>query len=441
MQNQFNKYCENIGLAKDAKILLALSGGLDSMALLYLLHGADYHVEVAHCNFNLRGRESDEDTSFVRDVCNRIGLKLHIKHFDTDAYAKAQAISIQMAARELRYTWFEALRRQRAIDYVATAHHGDDQVETILMNLSRGTGLKGLEGIRAVNDFLIRPLLFTDRAALEHWVDQQNIPYREDSSNASTKYSRNKIRHEVIPALKEINPSLSTTIKQNISRFSGAVANLNFLYEKERSKLMTQRSEQIYIDVLTLKTYPAPIDILYYFLASYGFNDWAAMQKLLYSDSGKTLSSNSHHLLKNREELILIPIEDKDSAVYQIAENQNQINHPINIELSTVSATNFKISKEARIAAVDYDKLTFPLTIRKWQKGDVFYPLGMKGKKKISDFFIDNKMSLFEKDNTWLLCSGNDIVWVIGLRLDDRFKLVENSQKVYLAQLNISDHE
>lgn len=441
MQHRFNKYCEGFGLAKNAKILLALSGGLDSMALLHLLHNSGYHIEVAHCNFNLRAEESDEDARFVAQICESLKLPLYIKRFDTKAYAQKQGVSIQMAARDLRYNWFEELRSEKGLDFIATAHHADDLVESVLINLSRGTGIKGLQGIKALNAHLIRPLLFTDREVLEFWVNRQGISYREDSSNASTKYSRNKIRHHVVPVLKEINPSLSTTFGQNSLRFEGAESNLNFFYEQERAKLLVQKGEKLHIDLKILKKYPSPIDVLFYFLADYGFNDWYAIQNLVSSNSGKSILSSNHQLLKNREELILAPVEDKTQELYFVTERQTKLLTPVDLRLSVLSAKNYTISKDSSVAAIAYDKLQFPLCVRKWKRGDVFYPIGMKGKKKISDFFIDKKLSLFEKENTWLLCSGDDIVWVIGYRMDDRFKLVENSQKVYLAQLNVSDHE
>ena len=436
MQKQFLKYCEQIGLNLQTKILVAVSGGLDSIALLHLFHLSGFSIEVAHCNFNLRGEESNGDEQFVKEMCAYLGVSFHCKHFNTEKYAQDSSVSIQMAARDLRYAWFEELRVEHKLDFIATAHHQDDQIETVLLNLSRGTGLKGLHGILAKQHFLIRPLLFCDRHSLELWMAEKGYSHREDSSNASEKYSRNKIRHQVLPVLKEINPSLSNTFRENTDRFRSSEKNLSFLYEKERSNLFIQKGEDQHLILSELKKYPSPIDVVFYFISEYGFNDWNAIEKLFSSESGKMIFSKSHQLLKNREELVLKIKEEKLENIYSIQKHAQEFSEPICLSLSCKSAADFQIKKDTFEAALDYDKLSFPLELRKWQKGDVFHPLGMKGKKKLSNFFIDKKMSLFEKENIWLLCSNKQIVWVVGHRIDDRFKLVENSQKVYIVQLN-----
>jgi tRNA(Ile)-lysidine synthase len=341
-----------------------------------------------------------------------------------------------MAARDLRYSWFEELRVEYKLDFIATAHHQDDQIETILLNLSRGTGLKGMHGILAKQQYIIRPLLFCDRQVLESWMKEQAYLHREDSSNASVKYSRNKIRHQVLPVLKEINPSLSNTFQQNTERFAAAEQNLSFLYEKERSNLFIQKGQELHLVLSELKKYPSPIDVVFHFISEYGFNDWKAIDNLLSSESGKVISSETHLLLKNREELVLKIKEAKLVRAYSIEENTSHLSEPISLSLYCESAKGFQIPKSSIEAALDFDKLSFPLELRKWQNGDIFHPIGMRGKKKLSDFFIDKKMSLFEKQNTWILCSNNQIVWVVGHRMDERFKLVENSQKVYLVKLN-----
>ena len=436
MQKQFLKYCEKIGLNNETKILLTVSGGLDSMALLHLFHLSGFSIEVAHCNFNLRGKESNGDEQFVKEICNSIQIPFHCKHFDTETYSQLEGISIQMAARDLRYAWFEELRVERELDFIATAHHQDDQTETILLNLSRGTGLKGMHGILSVQNHLIRPLLFADRQQLESWMSSKDLNYREDSSNASVKYSRNKIRHQVLPILKEINPSLSNTFQENTERFAASEKNLSFLYEKGCSNLFIQKGEEQHLILFELKKYPSPIDVVFYFISEYGFNDWKAIDNLLSSESGKVISSETHLLLKNREELVLKIKEAKLVRAYSIEENTSHLSEPISLSLYCESAKGFQIPKSSIEAALDFDKLSFPLELRKWQNGDIFHPIGMRGKKKLSDFFIDKKMSLFEKQNTWILCSNNQIVWVVGHRIDERFKLVENSQKVYLVKLN-----
>ena len=436
MKKQFLKYCEKIGLNKEIKILLTVSGGLDSMALLHLFHLSDFSVEVAHCNFNLRGEESNGDEQFVKDVCHSLNIPFHCKQFDTEKYTLTEGVSIQMAARDLRYAWFEEIRSANSIDFIATAHHQDDQIETVLLNLSRGTGLKGMHGILSLHNNLVRPLLFTDRKALESWISSNDLSYREDSSNASVKYSRNKIRHQVLPVLKEINPSLSKTFQENTQRFRASEQNLSFLYEKQRENLFIQKGDEYHLVLDELKKYPSPIDVVFHFIAEYGFNDWKAIEQLLSAASGKMISSETHLLLKDREVLVLRAKQTLALDSYLIEESVDSIEVPLSMEISSKDLNNFQLEKDPKQAALDFDKLSFPLELRKWKNGDVFHPLGMKGKKKLSDFFIDKKMSLFEKENTWILCSDNQIVWVVGHRIDERFKLVENSQKVYLVKLN-----
>jgi tRNA(Ile)-lysidine synthase len=436
MQKQFLKYCKKTGLRDKAKILIAVSGGLDSMALLYLFRQSGFSVQAAHCNFNLRGEESDGDEQFVKETCDALDIPIHIKHFDTETHARSRGVSIQMAARDLRYAWFEEVRAANDLDHIATAHHQDDQIETILLNLSRGTGLKGMHGILAVQNKLIRPLLFTDRSALETWMSANNFSYREDSSNASLKYSRNKLRHQVIPILKEINPSLSNTFQENVERFGGGEQNLSFLYEKQRQFIVLQKGDEQHIVLSELLKYPSPMDVLFHFINVFGFNDWKAIENLMNSESGKIISSETHELLKDRRVFILREKQNEFNHSFHIAKEQESVSDPICLSFQMVDGKKFELNTSEHIAALDFDKLQFPLELRKWQKGDVFQPLGMRGKKKLSDFFIDQKMSLFEKENTWLLCSSGQIVWVVGYRIDERFKLVEASQKVYLVRLN-----
>ena len=436
MQKAFLKYCNEIGLSKDDKILVALSGGLDSVALLYLMHMSGFYVEAAHCNFNLRGEESDADAQFVKELCAGLGLPVHVKNFDTEAHSNDFGVSIQMAARDLRYAWFEELRSKNGLAYIATAHHRDDQVETVLINFSRGTGLKGMQGMKPLQNKIIRPLLFTDRSALELWMQKEKHAYREDSSNASIKYTRNKLRHQVIPILKTLNPSLSTTVQENVERFAGSETNLSFLLEKERKNIVLQKGTEQHFILSALTAYPSSSSVLYYFISDFGFHDWKAIENMLNSESGKIIYSQTHALLKDREVLVLREKKTVEQSKYLIKKTKLGISSPLQMQFSCVPAKDFKINTSSLVAALDYDKLTFPLELRKWKEGDIFQPLGLKGKKKLSDFFIDQKKNIFEKENTWLLCSDDQIVWVVGSRIDERFKLVEKTQKVYLAELN-----
>ncbi len=436
MQKRFLKYCESIGLNPDVKVLVAVSAGLDSMALLHLFRLSGFSVQVAHCNFNLRGEESDGDEVFVKEICAKYDISIHTKHFDTEDYANSNSISIQMAARELRYTWFEELRSAFDLDYTATAHHQDDQIETLLINLSRGTGLKGMRGILPQQGTLIRPLLFTDRPALETWMHHHDFIFREDSSNASVKYARNKLRHQVIPILKELNPSLSKTYQENAERFGSASENLAFFYEKQRAVLILKKEGAHHIVLSELLKHPSPMDVLFYFIDPFGFNDWDAIENLIHAESGKVVSSTTHELLKDRDVFVLREKQKEVQQSFYITEDQKHLSDPISVGFSVQEAKGFNPNRGSGCAVLDFDKIQFPLVLRRWQKGDVFKPLGMQGKKKVSDFFIDQKMSLFEKENVWLLCSSGEIVWIVGHRIDERFKLVETTQKVYLVQLN-----
>lgn len=436
MQKKFLKYCESIGLKSEVKILLAVSGGLDSMALFHLFRLSGFSIEVAHCNFKLRGEESDGDEGFVKEICAAFKIPFHKKSFDTEDYAHSNSVSIQMAARTLRYAWFEVLLSEFDIAYTATAHHRDDQVETLLINLSRGTGLKGMRGILPKQGTLVRPLLFTDRAALETWMHQQDFIFREDSSNASLKYARNKLRHQVIPILKELNPSLSKTYQENAARFASAQKNRVYFYEKHRADLILKKGAVQHIVLDELLNFPSPMDVLFYFINPFGFHDWDAIDALIHAESGKVVFSDTHELLKDREVLVLREKYEKAQNSFYISENQTLLNDPISMRFIQKEAEGLVMDRTKECAVLDFDKLQFPLHLRRWQKGDVFKPIGMRGKKKVSDFFIDQKMSLFEKENVWLLCSSGEIVWVVGHRIDERFKLVEATQKVYLVQLN-----
>ena len=436
MQKQFLKYCSKIGLNQQSTVLVAVSGGLDSMALLHLFQSSNFEIIVAHCNFNLRAEESDADQHFVKSACKSLGVPFYTKHFDTESIVHTEGVSIQMAARDLRYLWFEELRIAKNIDFIATAHHQDDQTETLLLNLCRGTGIKGMHGILANHNLLIRPLLFTDRKSLLSWMNLNGFTFREDLSNASLKYTRNKIRHKVLPVLKEINPSLPLTMQQNAERFYGSENNLSFFYERDKNKFIKSVGQDIHLDLTAIQLYPSPIDLLFYFLSEYGFQDWKAIENLLISSTGKVVSSKSHQLLKNRNSFVLTKTKTINTNEYLIQEDLRFISNPINLTFESASFEEFNFPKTTSVAALDLNCLQFPLLLRKWKSGDVFQPLGMKGKKKLSDFFIDRKLTVFDKRNIWVLCSGTKIVWIVGHRIDERFKLVKNSQKVYLVQLN-----
>lgn len=415
-----------------AKLLIAVSGGLDSMVLLDLLLKLNLDVAVAHCNFQLRGEESNADEDFVKNYCHENSIQGFFQKFDTKQFAEDEKISIQVAARKLRYEWFYELLDTENFDFVATAHHLDDQLETFLINFSRGTGLDGLCGIPSQNDKIIRPLLIFSRAEIETFVNENQLKWREDSSNASDKYLRNKIRHQVVPILKELNPrfleSFENTI-QNLNQVQSLVDDASrIVYRKVVQDIENQKIINLK-ELLQLPNYQA---YLFQWLSPFGFSAWQDIYDLVKAQSGKQIFSEHFRLLKDRETLIIEPKSEKTSDEYLINKNQAELNFPLKLRLSYVS----EIGKpDSKTIFVDADALKFPLQLRKWQEGDYFYPFGMNGKKKLSKFFKDEKFSIIDKENAWLLCSENQIVWLVGKRLDDRFKVTENTQTIIKIQL------
>ena len=434
MRNKIQNYIiEKSLFSKENKLILGISGGADSVCLMHLLLELDYNFELAHCNFNLRGDESDEDEIFVRKLAKEYQLELHVKHFDTQNYANENKVSVQMAARDLRYAWFYDLLLSENAKYIAIAHHANDDIETFFINLVRGSGLKGLLGIKAKTDSIVRPLMAVSRAEIEQFLKKNDISFREDSSNTSLKYLRNKIRHELIPLLTEMNPSIQKTISDEIKILEG-VAEVYYKQIERIKKEMIQNEEAIIqlkiSDLLALK----PINnYLYELLKPYGFSTIDRIVESLKGQSGKQFFSSTHKLLVDREFIFISELDIKQNELIIIQENTNSIKSPIHLNFS--KSDNIKWQDDLSSAQVDFEKLQFPLTLRKWKDGDKFIPLGMKTFKKLSDFFIDNKFSLLDKNKQWLLCSGKDVVWVVGHRIDNRYKLESKTKKVYIAQL------
>ena len=420
------------------KILVALSGGIDSMVLFHLLYHAGFKVSIAHCNFGLRGNESDEDEAFVKRIAEEIKVPYFTEFFQTSEYAKAHKQSIQMAARELRYVWLEQIRDECNYRYIAIAHNMDDNVETLLINLSRGTGMKGLAGIPVKSGSIIRPLLFARREDIVRYARKNLIEYREDSSNTSTKYRRNFIRHKIVPLFRELNPAFNTAASQLIENMT-LVKNMYYREMERIGKDAVQISPletRIRIEALRNNEYSG----LFFneFLSVLGFSSKIIGQiiRAFNSEPGKIFYSPTHRLLKDREFFILTSRDSGIEPKYYIDEDTPEISLPINMQFELHdNDEGFIIPNDPAIACLDYHQMHFPLILRKWQKGDYFQPLGMEGLKKLSDFFIDNKLSLVEKENTWILASGNRIVWVVGLRIDERFKITEKTTKVWVARL------
>ena len=441
MLNLFNSYITKEKLfSKTDKILLTVSGGMDSIVMCELFHKAGLKFGIAHCNFQLRGDESEGDENFVEELAEKYKVEFHSVSFDTSTFAKKNKLSIQVAARQLRYQWFEEIREQFDYKYIATAHHQNDSIETFFINLLRGTGIAGLHGILPKQNKIIRPLLFSTREQIEIFAKKSNLKHREDSSNASDKYLRNKIRHQLIPLLKELNPNIGQTISEDIQRLGDTEKIYKKEIEAKRSKIVKEEKNSIRLSIKELKKLEPLEPYLFEFLYPLGFNSATVNEIIasLNSQSGKKFFSSTHRLIKDRDFLIIEPYQvsgQKKDAKYSIKKSQKKITvENFEILCSSVNAKNHKLKVSDNIANIDFNKLQFPLEIRKWEKGDVFYPLGMKGQKKLSDFFIDKKLSIPQKENTWLLTSNNQIVWVIGLRMDDRFKITDKTTKIYFVE-------
>lgn len=429
-----NHITKNFPFLNGKKLLLATSGGLDSMVMVDLFSQLSYEIAIAHCNFQLRGVESFEDQNFVQNYADSKGINLFLTQFDTETFAKDYKLSTQVAARQLRYSWFYELLETQQYDYILTAHHADDNLETFLINLVRGTGIDGLTGIPAENENVIRPLLIFSRQEIEQYAKDNNIDWREDSSNASDKYMRNKIRHHLVPLLKELNPDFLTTFckTQNYLEESRVMAeDASIMVYQHVAK---EKGEEVYFDLNKLRELPNYKSYLYQWLHEYGFSAWEDIYDLVDGQSGKQIFSNGFRLLKNRDFLILSneKLEDKIDE-YRIEKDQKEIETPLHLSFNRITEIT---SGSGTTIFVDEDKLRFPLVLRRWKEGDVFHPFGMEGKsKKVSKFFKDIKLSLIEKENTWILCSSNEIVWIVGLRQDDRFRIENSTQNTLKIQL------
>ncbi len=436
MLEQFQNFIkkEKLFNAED-KILLAVSGGMDSVLMCELFHKAGFKFAIAHCNFQLRGEESNQDETFVSDLSKKYNVPFFVTSFQTNDYAKKRGISIQMAARELRFNWFQELIESENYDYVATAHHLDDQIETFFVNLSRGTGIAGLHGILPKHGNIIHPLLFVFRKDIEEYISENKIDYREDSSNKSTKYKRNKLRHDILPLFEELNPNFSEIITKNINQLRES----EIIFRKEinrfKRKAVHSKSGKTFVNIKILKNYNQTSTYLYEFLTQYNFSYTTVgdIVRSLDEISGKQFFSETHRLLKDRECLIIAPLSDnKFGDDYFIEKGKLEISEPINLSFHSIEySDDYKIPKQSSIAALDSSKLEFPLVLRKWKQGDYFYPLGMNKKKKLSNFFIDEKFSIIDTENIWLVCSGEKIAWIVGHRIDNRFRINKNTKDIF----------
>lgn len=435
---QFNRHLfDNKLVNQSDKVLLAVSGGRDSMLMLSLFIQSGFSVEIAHCNFNLRGDESDGDEQLVRKYANSNNIPIHVKHFDTKHYAEEHKVSIQVAARELRYVWFEELRSQQKCAVIAVAQHKNDHVETALLNLTRGTGIRGLGGIQKIRDYIIRPLLFLDAKDILQLVSNLGIPFRDDSSNFSTKYARNKIRLDIIPEFEKLNPEFIAVMNDNMDRFQESIAVLDdFVNELRRDIFIATKADTWEIDKSCIAN--KKIGLLYLLFEPFHFTKSVLedMYSSLNGESGRIFESEEFVLLIDRNVLLLkrkvqdietIVIDDVRDSEYQWG------SHKLKVSCSD----DCTIVAMSQVAKIDLDNIIWPIKIRTWQEGDFFQPLGMKGKKKLSDLFIQRKVNVLAKSETPILVNGNgDIMWVVGFQLDDRYKITQKTKKVLKLEFN-----
>jgi len=424
---------------RDSKVLAAVSGGMDSVLMVHLLKSAGYNFGIAHCNFTLRGDESLSDQEFCNNLAMQLGVPFHTINFDTLKHAAAEKISTQMAARDLRYQWFEQVRQQSGYTVIALAHHQNDAIETILLNLTRGTGIAGMHGILPKNGNLVRPLLFLGREEVQGIINENSLAYVEDSSNASAKYARNKIRLEVIPKLKELNPALEQTFEKNLGHFRDLELFLEQQIATLKKDLFNHKGDEIHIEIAAIKKLEPKRLLLYKLLQEFGFNETVIddLIESLDKHAGRVFESAGHRLLLDRGKLILTKLSQGTRQEVIVGKNEREVNYR-GYKLSVLHDDSPLIVKNNPMAvSIDTDLLIYPLTLRSWKQGDRFYPLGMRKAKKISDFFIDQKVPLHGKEAIPLLVNGNgDIIWIGGFRPDDRYKVSDNTKKVTIFELN-----
>ena len=449
MYNRFKIHLEQsfpeIG---NSSLLIAISGGIDSVVLLDLLSKVGVELSLAHCNFKLRGKDADDDAIFTHDLARRYNVPFHVKEFDTKAYALLHNCSIQVAARELRYDWFKELMTENEYSFLLTAHHADDNLETFMINLSRGTGIDGLCGIPERSDYILRPLLVFSKEEINQYASQKDLKWREDLSNQDNKYLRNKIRKELIPIFKQISPSFLETFSSSVNNLKGTREivgdRMQVVREKVIDKEFSSDHAVVHFKVKPLLEFSENTAYLYQLFHLYGFHQWNDIKSLLTAQSGKQVLSKTHRLVKHRDHILLSQISNQDFKDTEVSIEDHDGLIPLetsSLLLETKKEPHFRfdncLDQGLQVALFDKDLLSFPLVVRKWKKGDYFYPIGMKGKKKLSKFFKDEKYSLLDKENIWLLCSGEDIIWIIGRRMDNRFKISDKTKTILKATLQI----
>jgi tRNA(Ile)-lysidine synthase len=438
MLKDFEKYLiETCRCSAEKNYLLAVSGGIDSVVMAHLFHLSGMNFAIAHCNFHLRGKESDDDQHFVEELAAGFKQPCYVKSFDTLSYSESRGISIQMAARDLRYSWFEELSDNYGYDFIVAGHNQNDVVETVLLNFSRGCGIRGLTGISPRHGKIIRPLLFATRGAILQFAVDNHLHWREDSSNAETKYHRNKIRHTIIPAFETINPAFMQNALDTVQRLVQTERLLDHALEQVKQAICTVLPDRYLIDIEKLKEYPAIDLLLFELLRDFGVNQISmpALLKSFGSIPGKQFHTRTHCITRDRSHLIItskvIPGETETFIEPEIA----LIDYPVHLSFSTFDMNDtFKIPAESQVAAVDADSIRFPLKLRAWKQGDRFQPLGLTGTQKISDFLINSKIPMPDKKQIWIIESGGRIVWVVNHRIDNRFKITASTRKIFLME-------
>lgn len=438
--NQFILFVskENLFSPKD-KLLLAVSGGVDSVVLCELCKQVGYDFVIAHCNFRLRGAESERDREFVQQLATKYNVPFHLNEFDTTSYSANRKISIQEAARELRYEWFTELLEKGQAKYIVTAHHLDDNIETMVMHFFRGTGINGLRGMLPKQQNIVRPLLFAKKDALKEFAATQQLPFVEDSSNAEDKYTRNFFRNQLLPMVQEVFPRAEQNLAHNLQRFAETEILYKQALDLHKKKLLEPKGNEVHIPALKLKKVAPLHTITYEIIKDYGFSPQQTGEviALLDSDSGKYVQSPLHRIIKNRNWLIITPLQSKETDNILVENTDTQIEFQLG-QLIFKNA-NGVIPDSNLVAALDSRNIQFPLLLRKWKQGDYFYPLGMPGKKKLARFFIDQKLSLADKEKVWVLESNKKILWVVGMRIDDRFKITGSTKSVLKIELKAAD--
>ncbi|MBQ5997012.1 MAG: tRNA lysidine(34) synthetase TilS [Bacteroidales bacterium] len=436
----FQRYIsESALLTPSDRILAAVSGGVDSMVMLHLLSRTSFRTAVAHCNFRLRGEASDADELLVCETAAAYGMPFHRIAFDTAQYAEEHRISIQMAARELRYAYFERLCRENGYTRVAVAHHGDDAIETFFINLGRGTGIRGLTGMAHGPATVVRPMLFTDRDGIAAYAEQHGVTYREDASNASDKYLRNNIRHHLLPAMARIFPGYRDSMRRTMGLLSETERIYAAYIASETDRCMRREGDTVCIDTDLLRRAQAPRTLLYEMLHPFGFSAQQIqhLEELIQRPdlSGKQLSNKYYRLWCDRQTLMVEPLRTGGEEGCFIDADTVCLEHPIRLRIERLPAAGYRLTKDPQVAQFDADRVSFPLELRHWRAGDRFCPLGMKGSQKLSDYWVNRKVPVPEKNRKWLLCRGGDILWIVGERIDDRFRITPGTRTILKINL------